>query len=36
MEVAATAGDILERVINEDNLGDMGGLVAQERDEGRA
>ena len=29
MEAVPTAGDILERVINEDNLGEMGGLVAE-------
>ena len=28
MEATPTAGDFLERVINEDNLGKMGGLVA--------
>ena len=30
MEAVPTAGDILERVINEDNLGEMDGLVADE------
>ena len=30
MEAAPTAGDFLERVINEDYLGDMGGLVAED------
>ena len=34
MEAVPTAADILDRVINEDNLGEMGGLVAG-RDEGR-
>ena len=29
MEAAPTAGDILKRVINEDNLGEMGGSVAE-------
>ena len=30
MEVVPTAGDILERVINEDNVGEMGGLVVED------
>ena len=29
-EAAPTAGDILERVLNEDHLGEMGGLVAED------
>ena len=30
MEAVPTAGGVLERVINEDNLGEMGGLVAED------
>ena len=30
MEAVPTAGDTLERVINEDNLGEVGGLVAED------
>ena len=30
VEAAPTAGDIVERVINEDNLGEMDGLVAED------
>ena len=30
MEAVPTAGDFLERVINEDNLGEMCGLVAED------
>ena len=36
-EAVPTVGDVLERVINEDNFGNHGGgLVAEGRDEGRA
>ena len=30
MEAVPTVGDVLERVINEDNFGNMGGLVAED------
>ena len=33
MEAAPTAGDMLERVIKQQKLGDMGGLVEEGRDE---